>query len=425
MNKTIALLASLAELVLAITLLSWPLRGAAHGERAQEPYLRTRTTHWYDVHWSTDKVGVNETITVTARFRLFGDWPQAVNLPKTVFVSNATPGPVFVRVESYLNGVPARQSFRDLEIGRDYEYKMVMKGRIPGRFHVHPMIAIKGSGPLVGPGKWVEITGSAADFSFPVTTLSGEKIDDLETWGVRDAINWHLVWLGIAVLWILWWIRRPLLIPRYLVLKKEREDLLTTTLDLKVAIALLVVCLVLAFWSFGRTVAKYPRTVPLQAGTMYAPPLPQAAPPVTVAVKQALYDVPGRSMRVSMEVRNVSDKTLRIGEFATASIRFVNPNLPAAQANVHADFPRDLLARSGLGLSDDAPIAPGETRQISFEATDAAWEIERLTSFLTDVDSKFGGLLFLFDEQGKRHIAEIGGPILPVFRGLNKVAIAQ
>lgn len=424
MKKAIAILLSLTEILLAVVLLSSPMRVAAHGERAQEPYLRTRTTHWYDVHWSTDKVGVNDAITVTAKFRLFGDWPQAVDLPETVFVSNATPGPVFVRVESFLNGVPARQSFRDLEVGRDYEYKMVMKGRIPGRYHVHPMIAIKGSGPLVGPGKWVEITGSAADFAFPVSTLSGEKIEDLETWGVRDAITWHLLWLVIAVLWILWWIRRPLLIPRYLVLKKEREDLLTTTLDLKVAILLLAVCLVLAFWSYGHTTAKYPRTVPLQAGTMYTPPLPAQPVPVKVTVNEARYDVPGRSMRVSMEVSNVSDKTLRIGEFATASIRFVNPNLPSAQANVHPDFPRDLLARNGLALSDDAAIAPGETRKIQFEATDAAWEIERLTSFLTDVDSKFGGLLFLFDEQGKRHIAEIGGPILPVFRG-TKVAMAQ
>jgi len=118
----------------------------AHGERAQEPYLRTRTAHWYDVKWSIDKLAVNDTITVTSKFRLFGDWPQAVNLPETVFVSNATPGPVFARVESFLNGVPARQSFRHLEVGRDYEYKMVLKGRIPGRFHVHPMIAVKGSG---------------------------------------------------------------------------------------------------------------------------------------------------------------------------------------------------------------------------------------------------------------------------------------
>lgn len=418
-------LSFLACIELALVfLLFLPAEVYAHGERAQEPYLRTRTVHWYDVQWSTEKVAVNDTITVTAKFRLFGDWPVSVDMPETVFVSNATPGPVFARVESFLNGVPARQSFRNLEIGRDYEYKMVLKGRIPGRFHVHPMIAIKGSGPLVGAGKWVEITGNAKDFAFPVTAISGEKIDNLETWGVADAFKWHLVWLGIAVLWVLWWIRRPLLIPRYLVLKKEREDLLTTPLDLKLGIALLVVCVVLAFWSYNLARAKYPRTVPLQAGTMHTPPLPLQSSPVKVAMKEGRYDVPGRSMRVTMNLTNVSEKTLRIGEFATASIRFVNPNLPAAAANVDANFPRELLARNGLVLSDDAPLAPGESREIRFDATDAAWEVERLTSFLTDVDSKFGGLLFLFDQDGKRHIAEVGGAIIPVFKS-TKIAMAQ
>jgi methane/ammonia monooxygenase subunit B len=390
----------------------------AHGERAQEPYLRTRTAHWYDVKWSIDKLAVNDTITMRSKFRLFGDWPQAVNLPETVFVSNATPGPVFARVESFLNGVPARQSFRHLEVGRDYEYKMVLKGRIPGRFHVHPMIAVKGSGPLVGPGKWIEVTGDAKDFTYPMNAISGERIPNLENWGVANAVKWHLVWLAIAVLWILWWIRRPLLIPRYLVLQKEREDLLTTKLDLKMGILLLLVCVGLAFWSFNLTQKKYPRTVPLQAGTMYTPPLTLQPSPVKVAVTQARYDVPGRSMRVAMTVTNVSDKPVSIGEFATASIRFVNENLPAAKANVDPNFPRELLARNGLVLSDGSPIAPGQTKQLRFEATDAAWEIERLTSFLTDVDSKFGGLLFLFDNEGKRYIAEIGGPIIPVFKGI-------
>jgi hypothetical protein len=32
------------------------------------------------------------------------------------------------------------------------------------------------------------------------------------------------------------------------------------------------------------------------------------------------------------------------------------------------------------------------------------------------VDSKVGGLLFLFDREGNRYIAEVGGPILPVFK---------
>jgi len=402
--------------ILLVLGLAQALPVAAHGERAQEPYLRTRTAHWYDVHWSTDKVGVNRTITITGKFHLFGDWPDAVTPPDTVFVSNATPGPVFARVDSTLNGVPARQSFRDLQIGRDYEYKMVLAGRVPGRYHVHPMIAVKGSGPLVGPGKWVEVTGSQADFAVPLTALSGERIEDVQTWGLGTAVKWHLVWLGLAAAWIIWWIRRPLLMPRYLALKQEREDLLTTNTDLALGIGLLVVTVVLSFGGYAWAQSKYPRTVPLQAGTMFTPPLPAQPEAVKIRFKEARYDVPGRSMRMQIEVTNVSDKPLRLGEFLTASIRFVNWDLPAAKASVAPDYPKELVARTGLTISDDTEIRPGETRLLQLEATDAAWEIERLTSFLTDVDSKFGGLLFFYDPQGRRSIAEVGGPILPVFK---------
>jgi methane monooxygenase/ammonia monooxygenase subunit A len=227
----------------------------AHGERAQEPYLRTRTTHWYDVTWSTAKLAVNEEITVTAKFRLFGEWPDAVDLPETVFVSNATPGPVLARVESYLNGVPARQSFRNLEIGRD-----TTRWR-EGAFPAPPRASDdrgEGVGPLVV-RKWVGITGEMAT-SFPVDTISGEKIEDLETWGVMTAVRWHALWLLIAAAWIIWWIRRPLLIPRYLALQKEREDLLTTNSRSQVGIGLLVVTLALAFggYSWARNSIRAP-----------------------------------------------------------------------------------------------------------------------------------------------------------------------
>jgi len=41
-----------------------------------------------------------------------------------------------------------------------------------------------------------------------------------------------------------------------------------------------------------------------------------------------------------------------------------------------------------------------------------------LVSFLTDVDSKFGGLLFFYTPKGERNIVEMGGPIVPVFTEL-------
>lgn len=390
----------------------------AHGERAQEPYLRTRTVQFYDVQFDKQKIAVNEQFVVTGRFRLMQDWPDAVSHPDTVFLSTYSPGPVVTRVESYLNGLPARQSFAKLQLGRDYDFKLVLKGRVPGSYHIHPMLSIKGSGPLAGPGVWIEITGDKADFVQPVTTMTGTKVDNLETYGTNRALGWYAVWIGLAAFWLLFWLVRPLLIPRWIALQKGREDLLVRPRDLAVGIALGVVVLAVTFGGYISAKKAYPYVVPLQAGTNKIEPLPATREDLVVKVTDATYDVPGRSMKFTATLTNQGREPLTILEFATANVRFVNLQSPHAAAAVHPSFPKDLVARGGLTLSDARPLQPGETRTVKIEASDALWELERLVSFLTDVDSKFGGLLFATTPDGTRQHVEIGGAILPTFTEL-------
>lgn len=390
----------------------------AHGERSQEPYLRTRTVQYYDVHFDKKSVKVNEDFTLVGKFRLMEDWPDAVSLPETVFLSAYSPGPMITRVESYLNGLPARQSFSKLELGRDYEFKLVMKGRVPGRHHIHPLLSIKGSGPLVGPGQWIEVTGSKSDFVLPVTAMNGQKIDNLEFYGISRAMKWYGVWIALAAFWLVFWLVRPLLLPRWIVLQKGREDLLITPRDLTVGIVLGVVTVAITFGGYFYATKEYPYVVPLQAGTGKVDPLPKPKAEVDVKVIKATYDVPGRSMHITARMTNHSNEPLSVLEFSTANLRFVNLQAPGSDKAVSADYPRDLVARDGLSLSDTKPLAPGETRDIKLEASDAMWEVERLVSFLTDVDSKFGGLLFFVDKAGNRTLTEISGPILPTFTAL-------
>lgn len=393
-----------------------PPQAMAHGERATEPYIRTRTIQWYDVKWSTEKINVNETVSVTGKFHLMADWPDAVSKPDLVFMSNATPGAVMTRVESYINDMPAQQSLKNLEVGRDYTFKMVMKGRIPGRWHFHPMLNINGAGPIVGPGSWVQVAGSASDYRHSVTTIDGAVIEDTQNYGVSRVLMWQIGYLLIAVAWLLWWLRRPLLIPRWLAVQKGLDDLLVTRTDDKVAAGFLILVLVVVIGGYINVKEAYPRVVPLQAGSLYTPPLPEKPKLVSVKFRKAEYDVPGRSMRMSIEVTNNAARSVRLGEFSTASLRFVNNALPAAVAAVDPDYPKDLLPSSGVVVERDAPIAPGETRVINMDATDAAWELERLVGFLTNVDSRIGALLFFYDDKGDRHITSVAGPILPVFK---------
>ena len=386
----------------------------AHGERNQEPFLRMRTAHFFDVKWSTEKIAVNEEVVISGKFRLFEDWPVNLPQPERTFIGNGTPGPVLARTESYINGAAAIQSGK-LEIDRDYEFKTVLRGRIPGRHHVHPMVNVEGAGPLLGPGKWVEVTGNHADFKLPLKTLDGTEIEDLETWGVDNLVRWHALWLLLAVVFLGWWMARPLLMTRYRALLEGHEDKLISRRDRAFGAVMMVTSVLLVFGGATWAEQKYPRTIPLQGGQFRIDPLPAQEAKIKVVVKRATYDVPGRSMKMKLEIRNQTTKTLHLGEFATANLRFVNRALPAAMAQVDEGYPADLLPRTGLTLPDTAPLLPGETRVVDVEATDAVWENERLTSLMNDPDNRVGGLLFFYDNAGERFIANVSGAIVPVF----------
>lgn len=385
---------------------------AAHGERNQEPFLRMRTLQWYDLKWSTDKIKVNGEVVVTGKFRVFEDWPQNLSLPDTAFISSGGPGSVFVKKESYIDGIPAIQS-TSLVRGRDYAFKLVLVGRYPGNYHLHPTLMVHTAGPLIGPGQWVEIEGTNADFIYPVKTLTGVDIPNLATWGVDGVVGWYAMWGAVALFWLLWWLRKPLLLPRAAALAAGREDVLISRSDTVVAGIVFAGTILLVIYGFKSAEAKYPVSIPLQAGKTVTPPLPEEPQLIKVDALKATYDVPGRSMGMRLRIENSSPVPVRIGEFASANLRFINASVPEAGEAVKG-YPVDLVNK-GLHVSDETPINPGEVRELQVDATDAAWIVERLDSLLNDPDNRFGGLLFFYDASGKRYISNVDGAIMPKF----------
>ncbi|MGI9356914.1 MAG: methane monooxygenase/ammonia monooxygenase subunit B, partial [Rhizobiaceae bacterium] len=145
-------LAAVAVAAWAVILLITSHPSYAHGERNQEPFLRMRTTHFYDVTFSAPEnaiINVNEDLTITGKFRLFTSWPASVAIPGKLYMNAATAGAAFVKKESWVNGASSIQSF-DGEVGRDYEFKVVLQARIPGEWHVHPMVNVESAGGLLG-----------------------------------------------------------------------------------------------------------------------------------------------------------------------------------------------------------------------------------------------------------------------------------
>ncbi len=152
-------------------------RGAfAHGEAADEPFLKDLTVAFYDVHVSPTSVKVGDPVTITGTLKILETWPYTLDPPTTAYITPVVPGPVFALRDRTVNGEPAFGSIF-VEKGGTYQYKMVMLARNPGRWHVHPGIAIQGTGTLLGPGEWVSVEPSTTPFRYDVTLLNGETVD--------------------------------------------------------------------------------------------------------------------------------------------------------------------------------------------------------------------------------------------------------
>ncbi|MGZ8241447.1 MAG: bacterial ammonia monooxygenase, subunit AmoB, partial [Methylobacter sp.] len=293
----------------------------AHGEKALEPFIRMRTIQWYDVQWDKQKFNVNEEVSVSGKFHVAEDWPVSVPKPEAAFLNISTPGPVLVRTERYLNGKPWINSVA-LQPGGDYNFKIVLKGRLPGRYHIHPFFNLKDAGQVMGPGVWLEIAGNAADFSNEIKTINGELVD-METYGLGNGIFWHIFWGGLATAWLLWWLRRPLFIPRYRMLQAGMENELVTPNDRLIAKAVLVGVPLIVLAVYAMTISQYPNTIPLQASLDQILPLPAQvnAGVVDVETLKAEYRLPERAMTFTLKINNRSEKPVQIGEFATANVR--------------------------------------------------------------------------------------------------------
>lgn len=399
-----------AAVLAALFVLRFAAVALAHGERAQEPSLRLSTIQWYDTKWSTDHVGVNGELAITGRFHIMANWPLEIPSPAGLtFLNVGVPGPVFIRTATSINGVNGVSSMA-LALGKEYEYRIVLRGRVPGRYHVHPMLDVRDTGPILGPGQWVSVEGDPAAFADPVVTLTGQHLD-LSSYGLGAIVRWHLVWIAVALLWLGYWLRKPLLMPRYEAVQAGEGDRLITRTDRIAAAVILAITLIVAAGEAVFTNIAFPVTVPLQSNQTMVPGLDQPPTHITLKAEQVRYLVPGRTVQFRLRVTNQSTKPIRFGEFTTANLRFLNNTV----ATPEPGYPPDLLAPAGLVVQPDEPIAPGETREVYIEATSTVWETDRLTALMSDPTNRIGGLFMLYTPDRERSLVEFSSAIVPAF----------
>ena len=410
LKDKVAKLSFVALLITITAAMFYTPTASAHGEKSQAAFMRMRTIHWFDLNWSKEEVPVNDTMTISGKFFVFSGWPETVDKPEISFLNIGIPGPVFIRAGSWIGGQLVPRSV-SLELGETYEFKVLLKARRPGDWHVHTMMNVKGGGPIIGPGKWVTITGSMGSFVNPITTLTGETID-LETYNLGNTYFWHAAWYAVGLIWVAYWARKPMFVPRLIAVEAGKADSLISAADKKVALGFAVGVIAVIAMSMASTNEKFPITTPLQAGLLRGiKSIDMPVPTVAVKIEDATYRVPGRAMQMTMTITNNGDSAIRLGEFNTAGVRFMD----AAVSQDESGYPDDLLAEEGLTVSDNSPIAPGQSRTVQVTASDAAWEVYRLADLIYDPDSRFAGLLFFYDEAGNRQMVTIDAPLIPTF----------
>jgi methane/ammonia monooxygenase subunit B len=274
---------------------------------------------------------------------------------------------------------------------------------------------VKSAGPIIGPARWVEVTGSQDDFENSIVTMTGKKIN-LETYGIKIIAFWNIFWFVVAGIWLAWWFRkRPTVMPRYIrteELGDDADEQLTVS-DMVVSFLFFGGVLVATAVGYYVSDSIYPITTPLQTGKVEVPHI-DLDDSVTLEVLDARYRIPGRSFKIQLNVTNNSPYPVQVGDYMSGGLRFVNPKILPNETRKDS---HDLLSKDGLTV--DTPVAwiqPGTKQEITIYADDAMWETQRLTTLIYDPDSRFAGMIFFYDPTGEhRYYQEIGGQMIPVF----------
>jgi methane/ammonia monooxygenase subunit B len=379
---------------------------SAHGEAAQEAFLRMRTVAWIDTAYSATTVRQGETFTISGTAKILDAWPTnlAKGNPNTGYIGLIAPGPVVLLKERTINGVSAPTRI-DVQRGRIYEYSMTVAGRRPGRWHVHPAFSVKGAGTLLGPGQWITVEENPDGFDNPVTLQSGGTIN-LENYQLPFTWIWLVLTFLIGLAWMIYWTvpKRTvtnLAVTSQIPLNTDGMDYgLITKKDHRNMnwFALGTALLLLAGWIYQA--AAFPDKMPQQI-FQFAPPDPAiASAPVfaEAALGEAEYDSASQTLTVRTQVTNTGDTPMNLTQFTTTTLRFATGTTAGPGV---------------MTVSPSPTIAPGAPVEVTMTMKDPAWETERLVP-IGESSLLITGVL-VFEAGGEKNLTELEANLKPRF----------
>ena len=387
----------------------------AHGEAADEPFLKVLTTAFYDVSITPTEVNVGERVTVTGTVRVLPTWPFNLNSPEKAYITVTVPGPVFVMSERSVNGDSAPHSII-IEKGGIYQFRMVLIARQPGRWHVHPGIAIEGTGTLLGPGEYVTVNGSAAAFSLPLTLLDGGKIDNLDTYGAQFVWWFPFVGFLVGVAWMLWWTLAHRTITNLAVtiqipLNDDAPDIgLITPTDHKWCNVMAGVTIVILAAGWIYNVSPYPIRLPQQTVWFAPQQLPPEEKLAEARPIRATYDDGTDTLLLNAEVTNVSSSPITLKQYIMGMATFVNGD---EQEQAKAG-PSEFVGR--VDVEPNTPIEPGAKRELRLRMSSKIFSTVRIVP--THAPQQFvAGLLRFEKEGGGQQMVLLRSNIIPTELG--------
>ena len=396
--------------IVAILISSYATRVFAHGEAADEPFLKDLTVAFYDVHISPTSIKVGEPVTITGTVKVLETWPYTLDPPQTAYVTPVVPGPCFVLTERIVNGESSPGSIF-VEKGGIYQFKMVMTGRNPGHWHVHPGIAIQGTGTLLGPGEWVDVQPGAQPFKLDVTLLDGKTVD-LEHFGGSFVWWWSFAGFLVGVTWMLYWTVPKRTVTRLAVtlqlpINDDAPDIGLITprdhmwMDLLAGVTVLML---IVGWVY--MAVKYPVRLPQQTVRFAPDTISSGDGLISVHPKGATFDEKTDTLLINFEAKNNSPSPVTLKQYIMAMTTFVN----GGKDEMASAGPSDYVGQ--LAVDPNAAIAPGETRKLTLKMSNEVFLEERLIP-LHDPQELIAGLLRFQNAEGKEDLVTLKSVLVP------------
>ncbi len=141
-------------------------------------------------------------------------------------------------------------------------------------------------------------------------------------------------------------------------------------------------------------------------------------PMVSVKVADCTVRFPGSDVVSTISITNNGNSPIRLGEVQLSDVRILDPRV----IKVDNQYPRELLAQEGLFVSDNSPLAPGETRTVEVLMSCPALEnpswldktplvgIHGWVYELNGIGKIMHALCFFFDAEGQRQVVPVTLP---------------